>query len=245
MNPGLLVWAMGVGLLQGFLHCSGMCGPFVLAFSLSFRKDSEGNLVKASTGQLLRLHLSHNLGRVLTFTVLGGFFGALGSFVNTASDATGIQAVAGIVGGTMMVLWAIDEVRTGHGAGFMERWSLMSIGPFRNLFRRIMAKKTPGAAFAAGILLGFHPCGLIFAMLVSAAATGSAVHGSLILLAFGIGTVPSLLSVAALGWFGGTRLQGRKFSYLAATLIALSGVMFMLRGMAVNGWIPDVSPWLF
>ncbi len=245
MKPELLVWALGVGLLQGFLHCSGMCGPFVLAFSLSYRKDAAGNLTKASTGHILKLHLAHNLGRILTFTLLGAFFGALGSFVNTASDATGIQAAAGIFGGTLMILWAIDEARTGHGAGFMERWSLMSLGPFRSIFRRVMAKKTPSTAFVAGILLGFHPCGLIFAMLVSAAATGSAVGGSLILLMFGIGTIPSLLSVAALGWFGGKRFQGRKFSYIAAGLIALSGIVFMLRGMAVNGWIPDVNPWLF
>ncbi len=244
MRPELLIWALGVGLLQGFVHCSGMCGPFVLAFSLSFRDDLTGT-AQTVRRRALYLHLAHNGGRVLSFTILGGIFGALGSFVNNISDATGVDAVAGLVGGVLMIFWAIDQVRTGHGAGFMERWSLMSVPPIRSALRRTMSKKTPQAAFGAGILLGFHPCGLIFAMLVSAAATGAALSGALILFMFGIGTIPALLSVAALGWYGSKRFRNRSFSYFAAVLIALSGVLFMLRGMAINGWIPNVSPWIY
>lgn len=243
MRPDLLIWALGVGLLQGFTHCAGMCGPFVLAFSLAFSENRADN--PSVRRRVLGLHLVHNGGRVLSFTVLGGLFGALGSFVNTVSGATGVDAAAGLIGGLLMILWAVDQVRTGHGAGFMERWSVMSIAPFRQALRGLMSKKTPGAAFTAGILLGFHPCGLIFAMLVSAAATGSAFHGALVLLLFGLGTVPALLVVAALGWFGYNRLRSRSFSYVAATLIAVSGVLFMLRGMAVNGWIPNVNLWIY
>ncbi len=244
MRPDLFVWALGVGLLQGFIHCSGMCGPFVLAFSLAFHQDAEASR-KSSKRRALGLHLIHNAGRVLSFTALGGLFGAIGSFVNTISGTAGIDAVAALVGGLLMILWAIDQARTGHGAGFMERWSLMSLSPIRRTLHRIMSKKTPGAAFTAGILLGFHPCGLIFAMLVSAAATGSALHGALVLLMFGVGTIPALLSVAALGWFGRKRLRTKSFSYLAAILIGLSGVLFMLRGLAINGWIPNVNPWIY
>lgn len=244
MRPDLFVWALGVGLVQGFIHCAGMCGPFVLAFSLSFHQETE-DAKKSSKRRVLSLHLAHNGGRVLSFTLLGGLFGALGSFVNTVSSATGIDAVAALIGGLLMILWAVDQVRTGHGAGFMERWSLLSLPPIRHALRRILNKKTPGAAFTAGILLGFHPCGLIFAMLVSAAATGSAVHGALVLLMFGLGTIPALLGVAALGWFGSKRLRSKSFSYFAAILIGLSGVVFMLRGLAINGWIPNVNPWIY
>ena len=244
MRPDLLLWALGVGLLQGFIHCAGMCGPFVLAFSLSLGGNQE-DANQSLRRRVLGLHLAHNGGRVLSFTVLGGLFGALGSFVNTISSATGVDAVAGLIGGLLMILWAVDQVRTGHGAGFMERWSVMSLAPFRRALHGLMRKKTPGAAFAAGILLGFHPCGLIFAMLVSAAATGSIFHGALVLLLFGLGTIPALLAVAALGWFGYNRLRSRSFSYVAAALIAVSGVLFMLRGMAINGWIPNVNPWIY
>lgn len=244
MSLTLLMWALGVGLLQGFLHCVGMCGPFVLSFSLALTPGS-GARTRPRLLSMMRTHLAHNLGRVTVFVILGMVFGSLGSFVNTAARTTGFQAAAGFVGGALMILWAVDEFRTGHGAGFLERWSILKYAPVQNLFHRITGNKGVLAAYVSGLILGFHPCGLIFAMLISAAATGTAVGGGLVLLMFGLGTVPSLLTVAVAGWYGRKRLTGRVFSYLAATLIAVSGVLFILRGMAVNGWIPSVNPWLF
>jgi sulfite exporter TauE/SafE len=231
--------ALSVGLLQGSLHCAGMCGPFVLAFSLAVRHD------RARPGALLPLHLAHNAGRVAAFTALGAVFGWIGSFVDAAAGLTGLQAAAGIVGGGLMIAWAADQVRTGHGAGFLERWSPLQAAPVQRVFRRLLGGGDLGSAFAAGLLLGLHPCGLIFAVLLAAAATGSPLTGAATLLAFGVGTVPALLGVAAAGTWGGRRLRGRGFSYAAAGIIAAGGLLFALRGMAVNGWVPHVQPWLF
>jgi uncharacterized protein len=173
--------------------------------------------------------------------VMGVVFGALGSFVNTASRLNGLQAFAGFIGGGLMIAWAVDEFRTGHGAGFLERWSFLRL----KTVQRVMRKDWGRQPLLAGIMLGLHPCGLLFAMLVSAAATGSALIGGGVLLAFGIGTMPALFMVALLGWYGRRRFTSRAFSYVAAVLIACSGTLFILRGLAVNGWIPGVNPWLF
>ena len=62
---------------------------------------------------------------------------------------------------------------------------------------------------------------------------------------FGVGTVPALASVAAAGVWGGTGIRGRTFANVAAALIGLSGILFALRGLAANGWIPHVNMWLF
>ncbi|WP_245926321.1 sulfite exporter TauE/SafE family protein [Sulfoacidibacillus thermotolerans] len=241
----LLMTAFSVGLLQGFVHCAGMCGPFVLAYSLALGGDSGARSPVSLRMILLKAHLPHNLGRILSFTILGALFGAIGSFVNVASKTTGIQATAAFVGGTLMVLWALDEWRTGHGASFLERYSLLRNKGIQENLRKWMNRRDPLGAFFAGMLLGLHPCGLLFAMLISAAAAGSALKGGLLLFAFGIGTIPSLLAVATAGFYGRKRLQGRLFSNLAATLIALSGILFILRGMVINNWIPSVNPWLF
>ncbi len=241
----LLLWALSIGLLQGFLHCTGMCGPFVLAFSMSSQSRLESLGITHSPRRVLGNHLAHNVGRILSFTILGAIFGALGHFVNTAGRVAGVDTAAGILGGVMMLFWAFDELRTGHGGGFMEKWSLLQWGPIKKTFRRLMASPSPKTSFFAGLILGIHPCGLIFAMLLSAASTASPLSGALILLVFGIGTTPALLSVAIAGWYGRKRLKGRKFTYIAAGLVAISGIIFMLRGFAVQGWIPEVNPWLF
>jgi len=231
--------ALGVGLLQGGLHCSAMCGPFVLAYGLSARGAQD------ERGRWVQRQLAHNAGRVGTFALLGLLFGAAGGFVDAAVALAGVQAVAGLVGGAAMLLWAVEEARTGHAGAALERWSLLQWAPLRRRFGRVLSRRDPAGALAAGALLGLHPCGLLYAMLLSAAATGAAWRGALVMAAFGLGTVPALLGVAAAGAWGGARARGRAFRYLAAAFIGLSGVLFALRGLAVNGWIPEVNPWLF
>lgn len=245
MNLALAGWALGVGLLQGFLHCVGMCGPFVLSFSIA-ATPKEGSGREHHVRNLVLVHGAHNLGRVLAFGVLGAIFGAVGSFVNAAAHIAGMQAAAGMIGGALMILWAIDQWRTGHGGGSVERWSLLRVPLIgKALIRLSKPGGGPLAALGAGFILGFHPCGLLFAVLLSAAASGSWHSGLLTLLAFGVGTVPSLAIVATAGWLGRKRLTSRTFSYLAAILMGASGLLFALRGMAFNGWIPSVNPWLF
>ncbi len=235
--------ALVVGLLQGFLHCTGMCGPFILAFGLS--RGTEPATARSRLAAALPEIAMHNLGRIAGFTALGAVFGAVGSFVNTAARLTGLQAAAGLIGGALMIAWAVDQWRSGHGGAVVERWSLLRLGPFRRALRGSVGRRGPAAAFVAGLILALHPCGLLFSMLLAAAATGSAAGGSMTLAAFGLGTVPAMVGVAMAGAAGGQRLRGPAFSRVAAVLIGCTGLLFALRGLAVNGLVPDVSPWLF
>ena len=233
--------ALLIGLLQGSLHCAGMCGPFVLAYALA---AAPPGVPRGRAGSLAVAHLAHNAGRVAAFAAMGAVFGGLGSFVNDAAHLTGLQAAAAFAGGATMILWAIDQARSGHGGSLLEGWS-----PWRRLvqgrLRTLLGRRDPWGAFSCGALLGLHPCGLLFAMLLAAASTGSALRGAAILAAFGLGTVPALLGIASAGSWGALRLRSRVFSYASAGLVGLSGLLFTLRGMAVNGWVPHVWPWLF
>ncbi len=244
MTWTLLTWAAGVGLLQGFLHCAGMCGPFVMAYSLSAGYDKT-----KPTGPFFKHvwtgHGLYNLGRIATFTVLGALFGILGSFVDSAAHLRGLQAAAGLFGGGLMIWWAVDEFRTRHAGAFLERFSILRLPLTRQWFGSLSRRRRPFASVLSGSILGLHPCGLLFAMLFAAAASGSALQGGLVLFSFGVGTLPSLLAVAAMGWYGRKRLQGVAFTYLAASLVGASGVLFILRGLASNGWVPKVNMWLF
>lgn len=240
----LLTWALGIGLLQGFLHCAGMCGPFVMAYSLSAGYD-RSNPASSFAAHAWKGHVPYNLGRILTFSLLGAAFGVFGSFVDLAAHLRGLQAAAGFLGGGLMIWWAVDEFRTRQAFALLERFSILRLPVTRRWFKQISSQKRPVASLLSGSILGMHPCGLLFAMLFSAAATGSALRGALILFAFGVGTMPSLLAVAAMGWYGRKRLRGVAFTYITSSLVGLSGVLFILRGLASNGLIPRVSMWLF
>ena len=221
-----------------------MCGPFVMAYSLSAGYD-KSNPASSFISHVWRGHAPYNIGRILTFTLLGAIFGLFGSFVDSAAHIRGMQAAAGFLGGGLMMWWAIEELRTRHAGAFLERFSLIQLPVIRGWFQRLSGHKRPVASFLSGSILGMHPCGLLFAMLFSAAATGSALCGGLVLLAFGVGTTPSLLAVAIMGWYGRRRLRGVAFTYATASLVGLSGVLFILRGLASNGFVPKVNMWLF
>jgi sulfite exporter TauE/SafE len=233
-----LIAALGVGLLQGFLHCAGMCGPFAFAFSLNLARHN-------GPSHPLRWIALHNAGRLLGFTVLGGVFGLIGSFVNLAAKTQGLDGVAGIGGGLLMMVWAVQQLRTGHAMSGVERFSPMTRGPVRRWLMRLTRARTNLSSFVSGVLLSTHPCGLLFALLLAAAAAGTWWRGGLTLLAFGLGTLPAMVSIALAGFYGRQHLRGRWANYASAVLIGLSGLLFALRGLSVNGLIPEVNPWLF
>ena len=215
-----------------------------MAYSLSAGYD-KSNPADSFASYVWLGHSLYHLGRVLTFTLLGILFGLFGAFVDSAAHLRGLQAVAGFFGGGLMIYWAIDEFRTRHGGARLEQLSIIRVPIIKRWFRQLSGKRRPIASFLSGSILGLHPCGLMFAMLFSAAATGSALRGGLILFAFGVATIPSLLAVAVMGWYGRKHLQGITFTYITASLVGVSGVLFILRGLSSNGWIPRVNMWLF
>jgi sulfite exporter TauE/SafE len=96
--------------------------------------------------------------------------------------------------------------------------------------------------FLLGMLLGFLPCGLLYPLLIQAAASSSFFAGSLIMALFGLGTIPAMMSFGFLV----TRLRPKLRLVLyriSAVLIILLGARTLLRGMAFNGWIPMGRFW--
>jgi sulfite exporter TauE/SafE len=105
--------------------------------------------------------------------------------------------------------------------------------------RGLFNQRSPFASLALGILWGFLPCGLVFAMLVVAARTQNIVGGALTMLAFGLGTIPTLLGFGLAANLLSPKLRGRLQTF-AAVLILLFAVQTILRGLAVANLIPSM-----
>lgn len=179
-----LLGFLTLGLLGGFGHCVGMCGPFVLYVSRRFGTPD------ASRTTILGHQGLYGLGRVLTYMVMGVAAGGLGRAVDLAGSMLGFQRVAAVLAGGLLILYAV--------------LSLADLLPFLHstggsLFTRVASlfrERSPNNAFFTGILLGFLPCGLVYSAIIAAAAQGGAVKGGLGLLLFGIGTVPAMLGLS-------------------------------------------------
>jgi sulfite exporter TauE/SafE len=218
--------------LAGSGHCLGMCGGIATAVSL----HDSGPQVR---GRLL-FNLCYNLGRVSTYGLLGVAAGLAGSAFNALAvreASLWFFAVANLVvlfTGVVSLLgtavsWSIT-VGTGASSGMLK--------PLRKV---LTAPRYP-RAFCSGALLGFLPCGLVYAVLVAAAESGSARRGMVIMGALGAGTMPSLLLVGAIPALVKLQQSRMMRSAVGFGLIFLGGAG-LCRLVGKLGYVPLFPLW--
>ncbi|HZT32208.1 MAG TPA: sulfite exporter TauE/SafE family protein [Bryobacteraceae bacterium] len=218
-------FTLGFGLgLAGSLHCVQMCGPIVLSYSLPL---AAGGVRRK---RLAAAHAAYHAGRLATYAMLGALAGLAGGAVGLVSRLAGIANGARIFAGAAMILAAVIL------SGVLPRAGLVQIertGPLRLFSRavsRLMLAPTPSSKFGLGLLLGFLPCGLVYAALLKAVETASAAAGALTMAAFGLGTATTLLLLGLASSAAGLRL-GKWSNALAAASIAAMGVFLIWRGV--------------
>lgn len=213
--------------LVGSLHCVQMCGPIVLSYSISL-ESLKSNSETSSIASLLHNHLAYNAGRILTYSVLGALAGVVGQTMGLVARLAGFSHALALITGILMIMVGI--VMLGVIPSRLVGSGLIRIPS--SLLRRAGRLLSAGAAvnrFLLGLTLGLLPCGLIYAALLKAMATGSPVGGAATMFAFGLGTAGALL---ALGIFSSAlRIRLNRWgSQLAAVSITLMGVLLVWRG---------------
>jgi len=174
-----LLAALLAGLLGG-VHCVGMCGGIVAAFS--FRADG-------STPPF-RLHLAYNLGRVSSYTLFGALAGALGASLKLA-DFAPVQTLLYVLAQAVMILLGLYLAGFNQWVLIFERAGGAVWRRVKPLFQKLLPVKSLPQAVLAGMAWGW----LVYSVLVSALAAGSPASGAALMLAFGLGTLPNLLGM--------------------------------------------------
>ena len=219
-----LYFAFTLGLV-GSLHCVQMCGPIVLAYSLPLASHSRGRQMAA--------HLSYNFGRITTYALLGAVAGSLGAAVGLVGKLSGIEHVVTIVVGILMIFAGLLM------SGWIPQGRLAGIFTFKPASKisgaigRLMKSPTAKSKIFMGLLLGFLPCGLIYAALLKAIETASPWAGALTMFAFGVGTMGALLVVGLASTALGTWLR-RHSNQLAAIGVTLMGVYLLYMGIKAS-----------
>jgi sulfite exporter TauE/SafE len=178
------VFAAFTTAVLGGLHCAGMCGGFVGALQLNRPAG-----VAART-----LAVGYHAGRISSYAAAGALLGAVGGAVFT-QDVVPVQVALLAVGGLILLALGISMVT---GNRWMRRlegvgrgvWSV--VGPYA---RKVYPPRTRGQAYVAGLAWGWIPCGLVYGVLPLAFVAGGAWQGVLVMLAFGLGTLPSLTAI--------------------------------------------------
>lgn len=216
---GLIVAAFAVGLLGG-VHCIGMCGGIVGALSFG--------LPRAKLGPQLGFQLAYNLGRILSYSLAGALAGGLGLLLAEHSGLAQAQRVLLLIASLFMVLLGLYLGGWWPSLARLERLGLPLWRRLEPLGRGLLPLRSPLQALLLGGLWGWLPCGLVYSSLIWSLSSGGAVQGGLLMLAFGLGTLPNLLLMGVLA----SRLQG----FLHRLWVKrLAGASVLLLGLA-NLW---------
>jgi len=223
LEHGTWLAAFLVGLFGG-VHCAGMCGGIVTALSL-------GTRTPAGTTPWPLL-FSYNLGRIASYTLAGALAGGAGWFAARLVDVhlaqQGLQVLAAlfmIALGLYLAGWWAGLAKVEQAGGVLWR----RIEP---LGRRLMPVRTPAQALALGGLWGWLPCGLVYSVLIWSLSAGGVVQGALLMLAFGLGTLPNLLLMGVMAARLGAWLRQRWVRYLAGGFVAGFGLLMLWQVVA-------------
>lgn len=231
MNMGTYLEIFLIGLF-GSMHCIGMCGGFVAMYSLK----------KPAIQPALPHHVLYNVGRITTYSVLGGILGYIGSFTTYLGHYRLIPGITLLAAGALMVLMGMNIAGILGKRMLVEDSMIMSGSLFRRTLRNILAMESVWGTFLLGLLLGFLPCGLLYPIFIQAAVSGGLSSGMLTMTVFGLGTVPVMMSFGLL--VSKLRPHFKLALYrIAAVLIILLGIQIFLRGMAFIGWISSGRFW--
>ncbi len=209
------------GLLGG-VHCVGMCGGIVAAFS--FRADG--------SRPPFRLHLAYNLGRVTSYVIFGALAGALGASLKLA-DFVPMQTALFVLAQAVMILLGLYLAGFNQWVLVFERAGGVLWRKVKPLFQKLLPVNTVPQGVLAGMAWGWLPCGLVYSVLVSALAAGSATSGAALMLAFGLGTLPNLLGMAVFARQIQPFMQNiwvRRAAGLTVAGFGVWGLLTLLRG---------------
>ena len=217
------LWAIFTLGLISSLHCVQMCGPIVLSYSVALDQTKAGRI------SLLLGHLAYNAGRILTYAALGALAGLLGHTVGLIGRLAGIGSVLAIVGGVLMLIAGLVMLGALPWAQSIGGNLFKVTSRFLRPFTKLIASASAGSRFLLGLALGLLPCGLLYAALLRALATGSVGWGAATMAAFGLGTAGALLAV---GIFS-SAIRGkisRWGTQLAAVSVMAMGLLLIVRG---------------
>ena len=201
-----------IAFLGSFGHCIGMCGGIIIAYSSTKIDDSWGKTKQVYS------HILYSAGRILTYVLLGAIFGFIG----------GVAMFNNLANGSLLILAGIFMLLSGLSLSgkiktfkFVES-SISKTNWYQKTFKQLLHTKSLISFFILGLLNGLLPCGLVYFFAVTSASTASPFYGALVMLIFGISTIPALFS---LGFFIGL-FKNNKFRNIMINLASVSIIIF-------------------
>lgn len=221
MDVAAIFGALALAGLAGSLHCLGMCGPLLVAFSQAL-----------GPGGRRRDLLAYHAGRVWTYGVLGFFAGWAGFELRAGAAGLGWQRPLGVVLAALVVIAGLGLLGWVPGLA-LDAGCVVRLARRRGVPGALLRHSSPLARLLLGALMGLLPCGLVYAALVVAATLPTPLHAAFGMLVFGAGTLPALSALFAARRLVPQRLRAHG-TPLAAGLLIAAGVVMLARALSAS-----------
>jgi len=224
-NAGMIEMSFLAAFLVGLLgggHCVGMCGGIVGAVTMTL----------PNAKPRLPFLLAYNSGRIISYALAGMLAGLVGASSFFLDQVLPVEKILYALANLMLILLGLYLAGFWQGITVLEQlggklWKI--IQPYS---KRFIPVTSIWQAFALGTLWGWLPCGLVYSVLVAAIATGQPAHGGLLMLAFGLGTLPTLLAMGMAAVRLKTVLQNLWVRRICGSVIiafGFSGLMHLIQ----------------
>jgi uncharacterized protein len=221
----LMMVALSIGLLSS-LHCFGMCGGIVGALTVSLPEHVRENKTH------LVFYLSvYNFGRIASYVAAGAMIGAFGASVEYPLGHTVLR----VLGAGVLVAIGLHVAGWFPAFAGIERVGAPLWRQVEPIGKRLLPVRGPGQALLFGSIWGWFPCGLVYSTLIWGASQGTASAGALIMLAYGIGTLPVLYTTGLLSRWMMSLARQPYLRQMVGGSVALLGGASLLHTICLVG----------
>lgn len=202
-----LTTALFLGLL-GSAHCIGMCGGIAATMAMSDHPNRWLHL------------LSYNSGRLISYAIAGTLLGSAGVLIKDGTFALILRSIAGL----LLISMGLYVAQWWKGLTYIERAGSRIWALIRPAASRLLPVRHNGQALLLGFFWGWLPCGLVYSTLIWSATSQDPIQSGLLMMAFGVGTLPAMLTTGLLARQVQSLLSNRNVQHISGLLIILFGL---------------------
>ncbi|MDA9556114.1 sulfite exporter TauE/SafE family protein [Vibrio sp.] len=215
MNIPDLLTAFTIGLV-GSAHCFSMCGGVASMLSSQTKNHP------------ISTPLFYNLGRIISYSVMGALVGGALAVIATLSDLKYLAATVRLISGVFLILLAFYIAQWWNGLASIEKLGHKIWRRLQPYASSMLPIKSPMGALPFGMLWGWLPCGLVYSSLSWAATSGNWLSGASIMFAFGLGTLPAMIFVGVAAKKVQSLRSSSIFKNIAGVLILAYAVFIII-----------------
>jgi len=238
-NIAIIISLFSLGLFGSFTHCIGMCGPFVLT-QVSNRL-SDININQSSSFKRLSSVslLPYHLGRITTYCIIGALSSIFTSSFKNLIEFKFISALMLIIASIIFVKVTLPnlKIRLPIKINLIEKLHIFRLSKkfISKTFKGLFLKPYNFRGYILGLLLGFIPCGLLYAAVIAASAMDNFLNAALAMFCFGIATIPGLFITASGGYLFFQKYRKNLQSLTRVILLINSITLFIIAiGLIFN-----------